>query len=84
MIKFKHLKHAIEQIDHWNLDINLINETLEHPDKIIIDDTGLSVYQKLDMINQKPYLYRVFVNTKKNPPLIVTVYRTSKTEKYED
>jgi hypothetical protein len=83
-MKFKYSKHATEQIDHRNLDANLINETLENPDTIIVDATGLSIYQKLDIINQKPYLYRVFVNTEKNPPLIVTVYRTSKIEKYED
>ncbi|MBC8321342.1 MAG: DUF4258 domain-containing protein [Bacteroidetes bacterium] len=83
-MNFKYSKHAIEQIDHRNLDIKLIDEILENPDRIIVDATGLSIYQKLDIINQKPYLYRIFVNTKKNPPLIVTVYRTSKLEKYED
>jgi hypothetical protein len=42
------------------------------------------VYHKTLQENDKYYLYRVFVNHDKKPPLVVTVYKTSKIEKYED
>ena len=33
---------------------------------------------------QKVYLCRVFVNEEKIPPLIITAYKTSKLNKYEN
>ena len=42
------------------------------------------VYQKLVKEGDKHYLYRVFVNNFKRPPVVITAYKTSKTEKYEN
>jgi hypothetical protein len=42
------------------------------------------VYQKIFLENNKPYLYRVFVNAGKISALVITAYKTSKTEKYEN
>ncbi|MBA3493262.1 MAG: hypothetical protein H0T87_03840, partial [Gammaproteobacteria bacterium] len=39
-------------------------------------------YQSIVEIDQKPYLVRVMVNETAYPPTVVTVYRTSKIEKY--
>jgi len=52
---------------------------LENFDEIIDDQTDVTIYQKaID-----GYLYRVFINHKKEPNLIITFYRTSKIKKYE-
>ena len=42
----------------------------------------MRVYQKMDIQNGNTYLIRVFVNTCKDPEVIITAYRTSKIEKY--
>ncbi len=44
---------------------------------------GFDIYQSLfDEQKGKPFLIRVFVNIKKSPNLIITVYKTSKISKY--
>ena len=83
-MKFKYSKHALEQIQNRHLDKKSVDAALKQPDKQITDDTGLKVYNKAIRENDKYYLYRVFVNHDKNPPLVVTVYKTSKIWKYED
>lgn len=47
------------------------------------DDTT-NIYSKLLEENAKSYLFRVFVNIQKKPSVIITVYKTSKTDKYAD
>ena len=83
-IKFMYSKHALEQIQRRRLDREKVDAALFQPDKEITDETGLIVYHKIFQEKDKYYLYRVFVNYDKKPPLIVTVYKTSKIEKYED
>jgi len=83
-MRLKYSKHALEQIRNRCLDQAIIDNSLSRPDKQITDATGLTVYQKLAKENGKHYLYRVFVNHDKKPPLVVTVYKTSKIDKYEN
>ncbi|KOH43191.1 hypothetical protein NC99_40150 [Sunxiuqinia dokdonensis] len=52
-----------------------------HPDAVL-EQQGVSIYSKLVVENSKTYLYRVFINFKKSPALVITVYKTSKLEKY--
>lgn len=47
-----------------------------------MEEDGLEVYQSIFRENGQEYLLRVFVNSEKNPPLVVTVYKTSKIKKY--
>ena len=53
------------------------------PDSIIDQDETIRLYSKLVDKDSKIYLYRVFINYLKNPPIIITAYKTSKIEKYE-
>jgi hypothetical protein len=77
-------EHSLIQIYKRNLDIQFVECTLEFPDAIIPDDPEITVYQKVGSERNKSYLYRVFVNIQKRPKVIVTVYKTSKIEKYEN
>ena len=53
-------------------------------ENVIINSKGVDVYQELVIENNISYLYRVFVNTTKQPPMIITAYKTSKVNKYEN
>ena len=77
-------KHALEQIKHRGLSKDTIDEAIKDPDHIHADSEGIVVYQKLVKEGDKHYLYRVFVNNFKRPPVVITAYKTSKTEKYEN
>jgi len=74
-MRFKYSKHALEQIRNRHLDQAIIDNSLSKPDKQIMDATGLTVYHKLAQENGKH---------DKKPPLVVTVYKTSKIDKYEN
>ena len=47
-----------------------------------LDTLGILCCQSVVEIGRKPYLVRVMVNETASPPTVVTVYRTSKIEKY--
>jgi len=76
-------KHAIEQAGIRNIPESLIKEVVENPERIIDYDECLMIYQSIIRL-EKPYLLRVFINTCKEPYVIITVYKTSKIDKYHE
>lgn len=59
----------------------LLQMVLERPQQNLEDD-GLTVYQSQVTVNNKTQLLRVFVNDSVTPMIVVTVYLTSKIDKY--
>jgi hypothetical protein len=61
-----------------------VRDVLENPEQMKMVRKGRAVYQAKQVINEpsKTYLLRVFVDIDIRPPHVVTVYRTSKIEKY--
>jgi hypothetical protein len=66
----------------WRIPKELVLSIFKQPDKVIEQDEAVTIYDKLVVEGSKPYLYRVFVNFLKKPVTIITVYKTSKIEKY--
>ena len=62
----------------------IITLVIKNPDQIIDCGNDRSIYQKkITMDAQtKIYLFRVFLDIKKVPVEVVTVYKTSRIEKY--
>ena len=81
-MQFEFSKHAISQMEYRGINNDLVSLTLFQPDLIESQDEEVHVYMKLVTENSKSYLYRVFVNILNDPALIITVYKTSKIEKY--
>lgn len=73
--------HSIEQLAKRNITQETVLWVIENAEEKTIQD-GVTVYQKTIFENDKNYLIRVFVNEDKLPPLIITAYKTSKTQKY--
>jgi hypothetical protein len=61
-----------------------ITEVLAAPEQVEVVRPGRAVYQSRVAFEglSKAYLLRVFVDFDRQPPEVVTVYRTSKIEKY--
>lgn len=61
-----------------------VEDIIRNPAKIIEDkQEGKAIYQgEREFENGKNYLVRVFVNVEDDPNVIITVYRTSKMDKY--
>lgn len=74
-------KHAKEQINLRGISEEIVWSILHSSNFFGIED-GLSVYQGTVSENNKMYLIRIFVNERVNPNLVVTVYKTSKINKY--
>ena len=79
-MEFSH--HALRQIEARNISQEAVSTVIQHPDQILHQDQEITIYSKLIDEFEKRYLYRVFVNTAKEPWLIITAYKTSKIEKY--
>jgi hypothetical protein len=81
-MKYLFSQHAIEQMRIRGISREIIEIILSEPDQTVEQD-NLKIFQSIthDLEKQR-FLIRVFVNMHKTPPLVVTVYRTSKIEKY--
>jgi len=81
---FTFSKHAEEQLFRRSLDRNIIESVMLNPEQILEDenDTDIKIYQSIEREEGKMFLYRVFVNTQSLPNVIVTLYRTTKIDKY--
>lgn len=69
-------------MDVRNISKNEVFDVLNNYDALSDEDNETTIYSKLIVRSNKTYLYRVFVNRAKKPLLVITVYRTSKIEKY--
>jgi len=70
--------HAQRQMRKRQIEPVEVQRVLESPLEIIKVQPGRVVAQA--MVGR--YLYRVFVDIDREPPEVVTAYRTSKAEKY--
>jgi hypothetical protein len=76
-------RHSIEQIGRRNISQELVLWIVTNATKIYKEEE-VTIYESLINENEKVYLCRVFVNENKLPPLIITAYKTSKLNKYEN
>ncbi|ARV57547.1 hypothetical protein BZZ01_01890 [Nostocales cyanobacterium HT-58-2] len=74
--------HAQEELTERNIPLQVLELVLNQPEQIV-DEDNLKVYQgRFEAANRKTYLLRAYVNDQVNPIRVVTVYRTSKINKY--
>ncbi len=75
-------QHALNQMGIRDISRETVEGILSVPDQTVEQD-NLIVFQSIIKDSQEQrFLIRVFVNIDKIPPLVITVYRTSKIEKY--
>ncbi len=73
--------HAAIEINRRNIRMEDIEQVLNRPQQIISVRPGRKIYQSIVDMNDKQYLLRLIVD-EEIPPVLVTVYRTSKIQKY--
>ncbi len=76
---FRITDHAVFEMTRRGIGSDSVAGVLENPEHIELVRPGRAVYQAR---LEKKYLLRVFVDIDRRPPEVVTVYRTSKIEKY--
>ena len=60
----------------------IVDQVLETPEQIVPASNGNKAYQSRIVFGRKTFLVRVIVDEGRQPPVVVTVYRTSKIDKY--
>lgn len=80
---FKLSAHAKEEILKRSLDMDVVWRTLQQPGQILDAGNGNHCLQSkfIDPFG-KTYLMRIFVNPTKEPQTVITLYKTSKIDKY--
>jgi hypothetical protein len=73
-------KHVQEEMQRRGIPLAVVASVLEAPAQKRPEHGDVVCYQAKVEINRKPYLVRVMVNEK--TAKVVTVYRTSKIDKY--
>ncbi|MFM2064964.1 MAG: hypothetical protein RLZZ507_4635 [Cyanobacteriota bacterium] len=80
---YKISRHAQIEMERRQISLSLVESVLDNPQQIILEREGRKVYQsKVDFGNGKLFLLRVIVADDLDPKVVITVYRTSKIEKY--
>ncbi len=81
-VSYQLSKHARVELRKRNISVETLEAVLEAPDQIVEGHAGRNVYQSRMLFEGTAFLVRVIVAEEKTPPLVVTVYRTSKIQKY--
>ncbi|MBI5286516.1 MAG: DUF4258 domain-containing protein [Deltaproteobacteria bacterium] len=82
-MKFKISKHAEEEMKRRQIPDTLVKSVLENPQQVVEEYGNKKAYQsQIDFGEGKIYLLRVIVNDTVNPAVVVTIYKTSKIQKY--
>ena len=76
--------HALLEMTRRQIVEKEVSRVLASPGQIELIRPGRAIYQSKIKTGKpsKVYLLRVFVDIDRDPPEVVTVYRTSKIEKY--
>jgi hypothetical protein len=80
---FRLSAHAKEELGRRGIALELLERVLEAPQQVIAEREGRKAYQSQVALEEgRMYLLRVIVLDSVEPGLVVTVYRTSRIEKY--
>ena len=74
--------HVQQEMSRRGIPRSLVESVLDSPQQKVPEHGDVVCYQSKIEMNQKPYLLRVMVNETARPVKVVTVYRTSKINKY--
>ena len=84
MAEIRISNHAREQMRERGISEGMALGIISSPQQTIRQGAEKLIYQSVEYFEEEKrnFLVRVFVNIIKQPNLVITVYRTSKIEKY--
>jgi hypothetical protein len=81
-MSFALTEHAKAEAARRQISPQWIAAVMSNPEQVILSANRRKVFQSRCVADGKTYLVRLVVEDWHQPPVIVTVYRTSKIEKY--
>ncbi len=85
MDSYQFSNHSLEQMQVRGITEEMVNNLFKNPGQRLLDpfDSGKMILQSIfSDSNAKMFLVRIFINVSKKPPMVITVYKTSKIDKY--
>jgi hypothetical protein len=75
--------HAEEELNRRSVPRRLLDDLMSAPQQLVPASGGRKAYQsRFHLDDGRIMLLRAIVDDREDPPVVVTVYRTSKIEKY--
>jgi hypothetical protein len=74
--------HAMSEMIRRGLPPEHVRRALAQPEQVVPVRSGRVVLHHRYRADKRDYLLRVLVDVDRDPPVVVTMYRTSKIEKY--
>jgi hypothetical protein len=82
-MKYRLSEHAQDYMARRSISAALVDTVLQNPQQIVSDRFGNTVCQsQVGSGSAKAFRLRVVLNTKVDPPLVITVYRTAQAGRY--
>ena len=82
-MKFRLSRHAEWELERRQIPRDLLESVLREPQQKVPEPGGKQVYQsQVEFGDGRMYVLRAIVAEDRDPPVVVTVYRTSKIKKY--
>ncbi len=82
-MNYKLSRHARLEMERRGISPELLEQVLLHPQQMVPETRGKKAYQSIiDFGAGKKFLVRAIVADENDPPIVITVYRTSKVQKY--
>ena len=81
-MRFRLSRHAEDECKRRRIPVSVLESVLANPDQIVPAYGGRNAYQSVVTFGAKEFLVRAIVDDKSEPGTVVTVYRTSKIDKY--
>ena len=82
MKEYKISSHALHEMKRRNIEREMVDAVMKNPAQKVPEIENIVCYQSKVKFDNKTYLLRIMVNEDLDTPVIVTVYRTSKIDKY--
>ncbi|WP_227517500.1 DUF4258 domain-containing protein [Parathermosynechococcus lividus] len=83
MSQLRFTAHALEEMQRRGIAREQVEAVLSQPEQILLGRNRRTIYQsRIRFDGEKQYLLRVFVDETISPSVVITVYRTSKIQKY--
>jgi hypothetical protein len=79
---YKFSRHAQTEMERRKISVDLVEFVLDNPQQVISEKEGRKAYQSKIDVGGRAFLLRVIVVDDVEPAVVITVYKTSKIDKY--
>jgi len=81
-VKPRFSQHALDEMILRGVSREIVEKVLSAPEQVVPASNGNRAFQSRIVFGRKTFLVRVIIDEEREPPVIVTLYRTSKIDKY--